>query len=382
MSTGYMDALELVCQLAARETPLVDAWRAVIDHLKKMVSEELREKLLRLELAADFQRIQSWLLQSLQSAPPSRKVRGFRFCLFHPERQARPSCDLALMGTPEFQLDTDVWAYETIYEVPSHPQSQVLDELYLLTSTGEFDDSPAVIHLGLWYGLLVVSELCRTHSTVIRGSAVSRGIGIGFNDGDLIILGVHKKSGFVPRGDQTKPRKPRRLRLLPGEFFKLEGGRDLVMCECLDRSLPENLFETGGLLEPLSLRAKVLPDWPDQTGTMGSLYPFHCHFFRTEVTDQIVAQFPQEVQFHELQIEDQDTAWRAMKVLQWVKCYDRKESQRVQKLTLHRESVAGHNIFYVEDYSRYGCVLVSRRCAQLMVDLQVIGASFVPVALS
>jgi hypothetical protein len=71
-----------------------------------------------------------------------------------------------------------------------------------------------------------------------------------------------------------------------------------------------------------------------------------------------------------------------MKVLQCVKCFNREKSDRELRLTLWRDAIAGHNIFFVAGYYEGSAVLVSRPAAQLLIDQGVMGAEFIPVATS
>ena len=291
-----------------------------------------------------------------------------------------PSCDLYLTGSRMFDEDTDAWAVDHSFQATSNPRSQVLDALYLISAKHLADRKDAVVHMCLWYALLAVAELCRRHSAVIRGSAPRRGIGVGFDSGDLINIGVHSKLGFTPPPFETGKRRRKKRRLLPADYFELEGGPQLLMSNCIDNSLPKDLFRVVGSIDLRSLYATIHPDWPNQQGTLGLLYPFHCYFVSASFAQQIEAAFPNEVQFHTLKIAGRTEDWRLMKIMHCVNCYDRDESRRQYRLTLSRKAAAGRNIFFVAGYYEGLAVIVSRPVAQLFIDQEVVGAEFVPIA--
>ena len=381
MAADYANTLQLVRQAIMLGTPLADAWEQVVQHIAGIVGDDVALKLCGLPISEDGQRLKAWLQNILDAAPPPRGVRGLRFGLFHPDLEGRPSCDLYLVGFPAFEAEGDTWATDWIYQAPASPQSRVLDELYLISAEDRFEGEAVVVHLGLWYALLAIAELCRRHSAVLRGSAARRGVAVGFDDGELITVGVHSQPGFAPQS-LAAPGKKKRRKLLPGEYFKLEGGRETLMCDCTQTGLPRELFQAFAPLDPLSLSATICPAWPNQHGTLGTLYPFICEFVTAAAASVIAAEFPGEVQFHELTIAERPGEWRIMKVLQCVTCFDREAYNQQHRLRLRKDALGGHNIFFVAEYYEGRAVLVSRAAAQLFLDLDVIGAEFVPVATS
>ncbi|MDB5386577.1 MAG: hypothetical protein JWM11_2223 [Planctomycetaceae bacterium] len=379
MAADYVNTLSLVRNAISLGTPIIEAWEAVIGHISSVFGTDASFHLRALNVAEDYRQLELWLLDLLEASPPAKAIRGLRFGLFHPESEGRPSCDIYLSGSPSFDQDGDEWADESNYKPETHPHSRILDALYLVSAEPRFEKQEAVVHLCLWFALLSVAELCRRNSASIRGGASRRGIGVGFDGGDLINLGVHSKSGFTPLRPEKKKGPPRRRKLLPGEYFKLEGGRESLMYQCTDRALSRKLLKSFERIESVSLTAKIDPDWLNQCGKFGTLYPFYVHFMLASVAQQIEAVFPDEVQFHELNLVGSSEEWRVMQVLQNVECFDRETSDRKQHLTLFRNIAAGHNIFFVAGYSEGQYVLVSRSAAQLLIDQGVMGAAFVPV---
>lgn len=152
------------------------------------------------------------------------------------------------------------------------------------------------------------------------------------------------------------------------------------MCQCTDRSIPKDLFRGCCRIDPVSLTAEINPDWPHQSGTLGSLSPFDVDFLKADAAEKLDAAFSGELQFHELMIQGSSERWRVMQVLQSLKCFDRTTSDRQQRLTLFQNVAAGHNFFFVAGYDTGSAVIVSRAAAQLMIDAGVTGTEFIPVA--
>lgn len=379
MASSYENTLEIVRGMMLREEAISEAWKTVVEHISDEAGTETTSKLRGLDIATDLCRLEKWITDVFSTAPPPRKIRGLRFGLFHPESEGRPSCDLYLAGASWFDHQSHTWAYDQSYLAPTTPQSLVLDQLYLVSVEDRFDGRAAIVHLCLWYGLLAVAELCRRHSTLLRGTAARRGVGVGFDGGDIIVVGAHSKAGFsaAPLGE-SKHRTKRR-RLPPGEYFKLEGGRESLLCDCNDGSLPRDLFRRFAPSAPIPLIATVSPDWLNQSGTFGSLSPFSCHFIQAEVATQIEREFPGDVQFLPLNIVGRSEEWRAFNVLHCVRCFDREESNRLCRVILRNEVISGHNIFCVAGYYEGLVVFVSRPVAQFLIDQGVTGIEFVPV---
>ena len=381
MPADYAETLHLVRRAISRGTPLADAWQAVVQHISPDLGADVALRLQVLDVAAEIQRLESWLHSVLVQSPPQQALRGLRFGLFHPEVAGRPSCDLYLAGSRAFDEDSDVWARDPVYLAATNPHSQVLDELSLIALDDHFAEHGPVVHLCLWFALLAVAELCRRNSAVLGPPGRRRGVAVGFDGGDLITVGVFAKSRFSPYSDTGK-RPRRRQKLLPGEYFKLEGGRDLLLCNCTDASLPSDLFRAAGPLDLVSLTATIHPDWPNQCGTLGVLYPFTCEFLTAAAAELVTAAFPHEVQFHPLRIVGRAEEWRVMKVLNCVPCLNYEESQRQQRVILQTDTIGGRHIFFVTGYYEGRCVLVSRPVAQLLIDEGVLGAEFIPVGTS
>jgi len=382
MAAEYGATLLFVRKTIALGTPATAAWSAVLDHISDDIGPHVLARWRDLRVADDLERLKAWLLEVLEVTPPPQTIRGLRFGLCHPELAGRPSCDIMLTGTASFDRESDAWGYDATWQPQARPRSLILDALYSISAEERFAGKPAVVHVCLWFALIAVAELCRACFAAIRARAPVQGVGVGFDDGDLINLGVQSKSGFAPLPVDDKKRKAKGARLLPGEYFKLEGGPDVLMCRCTSESIPQDVFRACAPIDPVRLDADVDPNWPEQTGTFGSLAPFHVGFVSAAVAAQLEREFPNEVQFHELRIGSSSQHWRVMQVLRSVKCFDRKMSTQQRQLTLVRDAAAGHNIFFVGGYYEGQAVIVSRAAAQLMIDQGVTGATFIPVATS
>ncbi|MDB5338784.1 MAG: hypothetical protein JWN70_4403 [Planctomycetaceae bacterium] len=375
MPADYANTLGVVQKAIALAMPHALAWAEVAAHLNSG-REGTPLQLPDLNLEDELRHIETWLLETLVTKPPARTIRGLRFGLFHPELNGRPSCDLYLAGSRSFDADSGAWGYDQDYRAPTEPRSRALDALYLIASDDQHQADGAVVHLCLWFALLAIAELCRRHSAAIRGTAARRGIGVGFDSGDLIIVGVHSASGFKPQPLEKPTRKPKRPKLPAGEYFHIEGGRDVLLCNCTDESLSRDLFQCAGPIAPISLTATIHADWPNQRGTFGTIYPFCCEIIPATIAQHIADTFPDEVQFHPLAIVGRPEAWCVLKVLNCVQCYNHEVTQRESRLTLSRAPIADHNFFFVYGYYEYKAVFVSRRAAQLLIDQGVTGIEF------
>lgn len=380
MTSGYVDTLLVVRKAIFAGAKMADGWKSVVDHMADEIGPELATRLRGLDVAAEVERLKVWLRDVFAFDPPPRTICGLRFGLFHPERNGEPSCDLCLCGSVSFDTETDAWSFDSSYVAQTQPHSRILNELYQVSTIERFAENAAVDHVALWFAALALADIFRDCSTILPSGSKVAGLGVGFDGGDLVVLGKISKSKFVPFSYEERQRRPKRIRLSPGDYFKLEGGRNLLMCQCTDCSIPKELFRSCCRIDAVSLTAEIDPDWPNQSGTLGSLSPFNVEFLKADAAEKLDAAFPGELQFHELAIQGSSERWRVMQVLQSLKCYDRATSDSQQRLTLFQNVAAGHNFFFVAGYYTGSAVIVSRAAVQLMIDVGVTGAEYIPVA--
>lgn len=376
MAADYTTTCQLVSKKIELNTPLTLAWQEVASAI---TDGEVAASLLKHDVSSEARRMESWLLAVQNLAPIPGEIRGLYFGLFHPNRGEHTGCAIHLAGSQTFESQHDVWAKSLTYRAPMIFESSVLDDLYAVSSNESHIDNRGLVHVCLWLSQLLLADGCRRISGTLSAGAHRRGLGIGFDSGDLLTVGIVSAKGFHPHRWATSE-LPSRVKLRKGDYFIMEGGKDVLLCECTDRSVPRDLFRQRDAFESISLAAHINPAWPLQQGTFGSLSPFGCRLISSTIAASITAMSSKDVEFIPVTIKDHPGDWRAMHVLGRVRAYDREESTKRGALVLRQEAIGDKEIFFDFDYYEGLAVIVSRRLAQLMIEQGLTGVEFVPIA--
>jgi hypothetical protein len=377
LKPDYENTVAVVRETIAEQLSLTDGWRRVVEHLSP--EKSVRKKLLALDVLSDAALLESWLRVTLEQYPPGSSVKGLWFALVHPDRDGEASCDLSVVGCGSFDSEDSAWAFDNVYSPQAIPRSEALHELCPISFYAEQNDE-ALGHICLWYAMLAVAEVCRRCGPIIQHKRRRTGIGVGFGSGDIWAIGNVISSKFVP---WTQQPPVTRKRLAKSDYFRLEGNQDCILCRCVTRNVQRGYFEQFGPLPILPIKASVHPDWPNQSGSYGSLCDpgISFDFLRADIANQIATQCPDQVELHPLSIRERPGEWRIFRPLLWIDCHDRTESNRLGRLVLRRHEIAGAGVFCVKGYYEGRAIFVSREIAQLMLDQGITGISYVPVLL-
>jgi hypothetical protein len=154
------------------------------------------EHLHRLDFEGDVGLLRDWLERLLVRQPPPEHINGLYFGLAEYSDEGRDGtiCRLGLVGGTSFDPvdEACVWAVEPAYTPDGGTaESAVLSTIYRqVQAAGEAVATLGEYVLGLGYACLAVRTLCESLPQLILGPAVWRGVAVGFDCGDAVILGT------------------------------------------------------------------------------------------------------------------------------------------------------------------------------------------------
>lgn len=153
-----------------------------------------------LNFEQDYQRLTQWVSDLLEEQPPSCSINGLWFGLFNPYLDdGKLSCCMYLAGSERFALGTDSpdWPCNPEYwPEDRYASSEVLTTIY--RRTAEIDKeagAQAEFALCQGYACLVVADWCRgPMQGKLLGDADFRGVAVGFDSGDIVMIDVLRQS--------------------------------------------------------------------------------------------------------------------------------------------------------------------------------------------
>jgi hypothetical protein len=159
-----------------------------------------------LNFAEELPALRRWLEDVLLQEPPADEISGLYFGLFEPydHMDNKPTCDMYVYGTPFFDPEDydEEWAAgaSTSSYSPSaaRANSLVLHNLYrAFASHEELADEIGEEYLCLGYAGLSVITLYKTiPPSALVGGRTWRGVAVGWQSGDLHMLGIIERSGW------------------------------------------------------------------------------------------------------------------------------------------------------------------------------------------
>jgi hypothetical protein len=186
-------------RLVRNKTPLVAGMHTLLDFCQKLQPSPRWKKLYQLNYEEDLLNLAFWLETVLLVEPPPKSITGYWFGLFNPilEDGVPTSC-LYLAGSKLFdpEMKEPDWACDADY-LPEerYLDSAVLTEIYRTVSKGR----SGIGELGeytlcLGYAALAMAACCRSPlRDLLVGKAASRGVVVGFDGGDEILIDVLRK---------------------------------------------------------------------------------------------------------------------------------------------------------------------------------------------
>jgi hypothetical protein len=174
---------------------------ALITYCEENCPSPVWREIRTLDLDADVAHLGRWLRQVLLTEPPSSEIEAYWFGLFNPLEDGVESCDLYVAGSDHFNPDdlSPEWAVNPSYFPGGrYAESRVLVDLHqglALADENAFDFGDYTLCLG--YACLAVAEICAAVGpTILLGPRTSRAVAVGFDSGDLVLLGVLDSSGL------------------------------------------------------------------------------------------------------------------------------------------------------------------------------------------
>ncbi len=197
----------LIIEIMATGTDTVSGMRQILDRCRQSHPTGIGH-LEELDIGTDLQALRTWLLTVLRVEPPSSNIASLWFGLYIPERDnERQGYDLYVAGTDSFDpVDTTGdWLGDPSYW-PKHryAHSRVLRALSALkVDVATPTTSIARYILPLAYACLSVRETIQSiEPALLCGNRLSRGLVVGFDEGDYIVLGTIDMGGLQSSSHQ------------------------------------------------------------------------------------------------------------------------------------------------------------------------------------
>ena len=176
---------------------LDQSMQRVFDRCEKRKSHKDWAKLYEVDLNFELlnKKVKGWFRNRKLKAV----IKGLWFSIFFPANGRYPIADLRLTGASSFWPDQDdnSWACDRSWQPETRAYSNTLESYCKIARQKNGLGNDAEYPLCLAYSALVLRDIFRFNKpeTFLRSSS-SIGVGVGFDDGDFIILGTLTKSGF------------------------------------------------------------------------------------------------------------------------------------------------------------------------------------------
>ena len=182
----------------------VEAIQEMIEHCSSAGYPDFWRAVRKLPFSKDLAALELWLKNLMESEPPPPKITAFWFGLFNPiDAAGQASCALYIAGSDNFsfeQENDEDWPCGPVYFPDGrYASSEVLKAVYLNAYRA---DGPQVEgeFFCLWYSAIAVAHLCRKNAATLLQKAEKRAIAVGFDSGDILMVGRLTPAGFVAAG--------------------------------------------------------------------------------------------------------------------------------------------------------------------------------------
>jgi hypothetical protein len=202
----YGNAFEMIETLVRNRTPIRKGMATLLDLCNRVQPASVWHPLLHLDYENDARRRTDWLRNLLTEEPPLADINGLWFGLYNPYlRDGLATSCLYLAGSRRFDSHKDPreWACRAEY-LPEgrYSSSSILKTIYRtvnaersgVTGLGEYT-------LCLGFSCLLVAEWCRGPMRAkLLGSAPLRGVAVGFDSGDAVLIDVLTRDDLPTAG--------------------------------------------------------------------------------------------------------------------------------------------------------------------------------------
>ncbi len=144
-----------------------------------------------------------WLREVLATEPPATTITAYWFGIFNPhDDDDNVGADVYVSGSARFagDINGEDWNVSPAYWPEGrYADSRVLRALYRRAYRGKRSlENDAEYPLALGYAAFAVAHLCRViPPRLLLGSASERAVIVGFDDGDMVELGIVRADGLV-----------------------------------------------------------------------------------------------------------------------------------------------------------------------------------------
>jgi len=199
-------AFEIV-DIVVKEAEDVGAgMRLLCGQLKGLLEAPLWDQVASVDYASDTQRFIQWLKETLDTGPPDSSIQGLWFGLVSTGMRLDDNGGLLaevyttyLGGSEEFEEDSPDWACELAYcPGGSEPELEAPERFadLLMEADKEARELGDYV-LPLAYHALLVKEACRKiDPCLLGGESESRGVTVGYDDGDWLLIGTVSEGAF------------------------------------------------------------------------------------------------------------------------------------------------------------------------------------------
>lgn len=186
-----------VHELVRKAPRLRDAWTELVDYARDCEGDPFWRSLAEIDVDSNLEHLRAWLRGTLEREPPPDGIRAYWFGLCNPlGDDGEATSDFYVAGSMEFDREDPDWACDPAYwPSDGYAGCGVCRRIY---AASYVKGGPAVRgeYFCLWHSCLVIAQLCREYGSLLRGNAAERHVAVGFDDGDQVVLGTLKASGF------------------------------------------------------------------------------------------------------------------------------------------------------------------------------------------
>jgi hypothetical protein len=399
----FYDVAAEIHRLITGKAGAAVAVRKYFDFCARHFPGSMWSRLQKLDIASDLENLQSWLANVLTREPPGG-ITAYWFGMFNPVVGGAPTCCLYVAGSSTYRPgsdDPDTFCDPRYFPEGRYSESNVLGEIYRLATRGRMARNSMVEEFGcLGFAAIAIAHLMRTvDRRLLLGRAQERAVAVGFDSGDVFMLGVIGSSGFEPVLT-ARPEVPKIVRTpSPREFYELKddtrGRWWLEQPQSANGREPD--ARTGRRLKlsrPLKGAVKETPK--------GSPVDFTFAVLGTPVVKERVGRMlealaPASVQRIPVRISGRPGRYEVLNFLEVVDCIDTRRSRIVcfprdeaednsmqekrfdliTKLVIDEQRARGHDLFLLA--GARNCIIVSRRVKERLEAEKVTGILFKPV---
>jgi len=200
MEFDISQAAQRVKEIVHSSTSTRQGLTALLDYCAKLAPNPVWAKIAKLDIDADQQGLRDWLVPLLTTSPPDQSIVAYYVGLFETALDDRETLLLYLSGSTHFDPADAYgdWTGDPAYfPEDRYALSAVLDQIYQLLVKADTAGEPGIYVLGLGYPCLVMRDLlAQLDPKLTLGARKSRVVAVGFDEGDLIILGQLTREGW------------------------------------------------------------------------------------------------------------------------------------------------------------------------------------------